>query len=775
MRLTEEQKKLLKDVVDHFDKEDRNVRDRQIRVWRKLKLLWDNLHHHYYSEVAHDWRIPETERTGEDTDQSYYDKPVNIFRAYLESIIAALSVTVPPITCYPDDADNPLDLATAKAGDKLAELIFRHNDASLLWIHALFIYCTEGLVACYSYPLASEKFGTYTENKYEEQVEEHEGQYCPQCGAQLTEDEIVSENPNDVDRIEFVETLNTQQDLCPVCGQMIQPEIRRTTDINTKIVGTTQKAKSRICLEVYGGLFIKVPVWATKQKDCPYLIFSYETHFSNVLERYSELRDKIGRGKSPNSYDQYEQWGRLSSQYQGEFPENNVTVRNAWLRPSAFNVLEEEDEIKKLRKLFPVGAKVVLVNDLVADAYNESLDDRWTLTYNPLSNHIHHDPVGLLITSIQDITNDLVSLTLQTIEHGIPQTFADPKVLNFSAYRNQEVIPGGIYPAVPKSGKPLSEGFYEVKTATLSAEIMPFMQKVQEFGQLVSGALPSLFGGPVEGSRTASEYSMSRAQALQRLQTTWKMLTIWWKQVFSKSIPLYISEIREDERDVRRDESGNFVNVFVRKADLEGRIGNIELEANENLPITWTQQRDVITQLLESNNEILNSILSDPESLPYLKKSLGLTELDLPGEDDRQKQHEEITQLVNSTPIVMPPDQMMMREAMMMGMPPPPNEELPSVEVDPDVDNHELEAEICRKWLVSDAGRLCKIENIDGYRNVLLHMKAHKMIVQQQLEQEMMMQAASQVTSGGNPEKPKKPSAAQKPPIQGESDVRTIQ
>ena len=304
---------------------------------------------------------------------------------------------------------------------------------------------------------------------------------------------------------------------------------------------------------------------------------------------------------------------------------------------------------------------------------------------------------------------------------------------------------------------------------------MPFMQKVQEFGQLVSGALPSLFGGPVEGSRTASEYSMSRAQALQRLQTTWKMLTIWWKQVFSKSIPLYISEIREDERDVRRDESGNFVNVFVRKADLEGRIGNIELEANENLPITWTQQRDVITQLLESNNEILNSILSDPESLPYLKKSLGLTELDLPGEDDRQKQHEEITQLVNSTPIVMPPDQMMMREAMMMGMPPPPNEELPSVEVDPDVDNHELEAEICRKWLVSDAGRLCKIENIDGYRNVLLHMKAHKMIVQQQLEQEMMMQAASQVTSGGNPEKPKKPSAAQKPPIQGESDVRTIQ
>ena len=44
----------------------------------------------------------------------------------------------------------------------------------------------------------------------------------------------------------------------------------------------------------------------------------------------------------------------------------------------------------------------------------------------------------------------LISLVLQTIEHGIPQTFADPKVLNFNAYRNSEVIPGGIYPATPK-------------------------------------------------------------------------------------------------------------------------------------------------------------------------------------------------------------------------------------------------------------------------------------------------------------------------------------
>src|SRR5256885_17231460 len=131
---------LLKQVVDHCDLEDRASRERQVRTWRRLRLLWEGFSRTWYSETAHDWRIWDEEQA-ENTDQSYYDKPINIFRAYLESIIAALSVVIPPIKCYPDDADNPLDLMTAKAGDRIAQLIFRHNDVSLLWLHALFVYC----------------------------------------------------------------------------------------------------------------------------------------------------------------------------------------------------------------------------------------------------------------------------------------------------------------------------------------------------------------------------------------------------------------------------------------------------------------------------------------------------------------------------------------------------------------------------------------------------------------------------------------------------------
>ena len=745
--LDDDTKALLKQIVDHFDDEDRSVRDRQIRTWRRLKLLWENIQHTYYSEVAHDWRIPELERAGEESDQGYYDKPVNIYRALLESIIAALSVTVPPVTCYPDDADNPLDVITAKTGDKIASLLFKHNDMPLLWLHALFVFVTEGMTACYTYPKADEKYGTYEKKKYEDQPEYQEQEICSICGAELADPTIRATQedkfmPDDADvAVDALLEENEELEMCPTCGAMMIPEMRQQTITVTRLVGVTKHPKSRICMEVYGGLFVKVPIWARNQNECSYLIYSFETHYANALEKYPDLWDKITKGAA--NYDLYEQWGRTSPQYHGEHPINNVTVRNCWFRPCAFNVLSQE-EAQELKKKFPDGVKVVVINDCVVSACNEALDDCWTLTYNPLADYIHFDPIGLLLTSVQDITNDLISLVLQTVEHGIPQTFADPKVLNFHAYRNSEVLPGSIHPATPKSGKPLSEGFYEVKTATLSQEVLPFAAKIQEIGQLVSGALPSLFGGQMSGSRTASEYSMSRAQALQRLQTTWKMLLLWWKNIHGKAIPMYIKEMKDDEKQVQKDEFGNFVNVFIRMAELQGKIGSVELEANENLPITWNQQKDAIMELFNINNEGITATLASPENIPYLKKAIGLTDYIIPGEDDRQKEYEEIQLLISSEPIELPPDPMMMQQAMMSGMPPPPPQRTPSVEPDFDVDNHQIAMDIDRRWLVSDAGRLCKLENPAGYENVLLHMKMHKDMQMQMQVQDMQQQMMSQ-------------------------------
>lgn len=782
----EDIQRLLKQVVDHFDREDVAVRERQIRTWRRLKLFWEGFQKAWYSEVAHDWRIWD-DVEGDDTDQSYYDKPINVFRAYLESIIAALSVTVPPVKCFPDDADNTLDLSTARAGDKIAELVYRHNDVPLLWLHALFIFCTEGMVACYSYPKEDEAYGTYEKKTHENADETHQYSTCPECGHQISDDQVPPEMMAqmaaekeklelqkdkympDGDDIEIQDIVqNEGTDLCPACMQMIAPVLSQEVLTVTRLVGTTQEPKTRICLEAYGGLYVKVANYAKKQADTPYLIYSYETHYSLAVERYAHLHGKntltakkIAATTGPR--DPYEQWGRLSPQYQGEYPLNTVTIRNCWLRPAAFNVLATKEEVDKLKGLYPNGAKVVLVNDDFGEACNESLDDCWTLTHNPLSDYIHFDPLGLLLVSIQEITNDLISLTIQTVEHGIGQTFADPAVLNFNAYRQTESVPGGIYEATPKTGKSISDAFHEVKTATLSPEVMPFANNIQSLAQLVSGALPSLFGGAMQGQgETASQYSMSRAQALQRLQNTWKMLTSWWKNIFGKAIPMFIEETQHqgDERDVKRKQDGSFINVFIRRAEMEGKIGKVELEANENLPLTWSQKKDVIMQLLQAGNPEVLAILGAPENLPIIREAIGLTDFFVPGEDDVEATYDDIKLLLNTAPI--PTGDPMMPETS-------------SVEVDPDFSNPEIGFEIVRKWVISEAGRLAKTDNPDGYRNVLLYGKAYQMIQAQNQMAEMQQQQASQQKKGAAPGEKPNSTKTKEAPITGESNVNTTQ
>lgn len=740
----EEIQALLKSVIDVFDQEDRSVRDRQIRLWRRLKLYWDGFQRTWWSEIAHDWRIYDDQQQDLDNHNDYYDKPVNVFRAYLESIIAALSIVIPPVKCIPDSIDNPLDVSTAKAGTKIAALIYKHVNASLLWLHALFVFVTEGLVFAYNYTKTDEKYGTYKKENWTKVKEEHHT--CPECG------DIVDEQLTEV-------VMDGEDRNCLNCGNVLPPELTPTTIEIPKRLNDTDEPKSRQCIEVYGGLYVKVPNYAINQEQMPYLFYSYETHFSNVIEEFKHLRKvkdwvkNVGYD-SGGMYDPYERWGRLNPTYHGEYPVGTVTLRQCWLRPSAFNVLPEESA-DKLQKLYPEGVKVTLANDEFADAYGECLDAHWTLTKNPMSDYLHHDPLGLLLTSIQDITNELVSLVIQTIEHGIPQTFADPSVLNFNQYRQTEVAPGSIFPARPATGKSIGDAFYEIKTATLSGEVLPFGQKIQELGQLVVGALPSLFGGAMPGGgQTASEYSMSRAQALQRLQVTWKMFTVWWKEIFAKVIPAYMENVQDNEQFTEKDDVGNYVSVVIRKADLQGKIGSVELEANENLPMSHNQVKDAVMSLMELQNPVVMEALLSPENLPFVKEAVGLDNFKIPGAADRQKQYEEISMLLQSEPILVP-QQVPGAVDPMTGVPVgPPQEieiEIPSVEIEPEVDDHEVQAQLCRNWLVSEAGQLAKQENPQGYKNVLLHMQMHIQVVNEQMA---AAQPPPDAQGSGSPPKP---------------------
>lgn len=800
-------------IFDTFWKEDQDVRIQSLAKWRKLKLLWNNIQNTWYDAVAHDWRIWNGESLNDsDGSQAYYDNRINVFRAYLEAIIAALSITVPPVKCYPDDAENSADIETAKAGDKIAELIYRHNDVPLLWLHGLYVYMTEGFVVARATDDYSKNYGTNKVDDYEENVEVHDITTCPNCGFEL-DNQIVDPSQINNEPIPPVEPppidplaqqpqeeldlagldmppdpnmmppemmgdmgmddmgmgmdmgMGQMQDICPSCQTPMTPQVERVNEIKLVLVGTTQEPKGRIKLGAYGGLNIKIPLYARTQDECFYLYYAYECHYAQAISKYPDLHEELHsatRGAS-NGPDSWEQWARLNVEYRtGSYPIDNVTDKTGWFKPEAYNILEH-DRAKHWKRKFPDGIALTFINEVFACARVEELDKHWTLQINPLADFLQNDPVSMLLVSVQEITNDIVSLTKQTIEHGVGLTFIDPAFIDLNAYGQTEVLPGSMIPTKTISGnRKLADGIYEVKTATLSQEVLPFSQQVQTLGQTVIGAPPSLWGGQIEGSETASEYSMSKNQAQSKLGNVWKMFGIWWKNHFGKAIPLYIGLVQTDERDVKRRKDGSFVNVLIRKAELNGKIGKVELEANENIPLTWSQRKDVIMQLLLSPNPQVIQMLMAPENLDVLREAIGIDGFYVIGEDDRDKQYNEIQRLLEAEPITT-------GEIDPMTMAPT---EMPSVEVDEIMDNHIIQFEICRKWAVSEAGQLAKIENEPGYKNVLLHAKQHLMVLNAGTG------AAAPADSQGNGAEPvEKPNelAGKEAPITGMSDVQTIQ
>lgn len=366
LRLTDEQKVALRTLCDDFMGEDREVRDRQLRQYKLLKYYWDGITQLYWQSVAHDWRIYGIDGNRETGDQDYYDKPINVFRAYLESIIAALSVSIPPINCIPDDAENPDDLATAKAGEQISKLIYRHNDVILLWIHALFIYCTEGLIYGYTDTDYDESYGTYEENEYEEET--IEAIICPTCGVNQPDDALAnnvadSYNPDDSD----VPLVDVQQEVGPICvncARILDPGLQKSTLKIPRFVGKSKKPKGRQCIKAFGGLFVKTAVYAKTQKESPYLIFMEDIHYSRALAECEEIRDVFYRNSNKftrnitGSYgtDPYEQWARIGTQYRGAYPTNTICRKQVWLRPETFEMVTDDKVRKQLKKLFPDGA-----------------------------------------------------------------------------------------------------------------------------------------------------------------------------------------------------------------------------------------------------------------------------------------------------------------------------------------------------------------------------------------------------------------------------------
>lgn len=709
----------LSNLFEKARMEDIFIRESRVREWRKHEEYWRGVQYIFWDEFVGDWRLP--------PDELYEELPkvINIFKAHGESIIAALSTALPYVRWYPEDADNADDLTTAKAFSNASEHIQKDNDAPLKFVQALYTLFTQDYCASYVYADTDDKYGSVETPEVETIPVEKSVPFCADCGYPLEETGIGGQQAPPQPSMEGQQPGVQQMNACPLCGSTAPPREEKYTADEPTITGYISEPKSKICMEIYGPLNVKIPYFCRRQQDAPYLILSKEEHVGNMRSRFPLIKDKI---TEVVDYSDYDVRGRLLDGFYGE--SNLVTVHECWFRPSFFEMLEtnEQEQIDALKEQFPTGVKATFVGTRssyeLAEIEKQNVDDYWTINYIGTSQYLHGQPLGAPLVPIQEIRNDITDLTIKTVKHGIPETFADPEVLDFDEYDQHEAQPGIVYPAKPAPGQKVSDAFYEVKTSTLSKEVQFLFEQNEMDGQFVVSDFPSVYGGPQEGGGTLGEYSMSRNSALQRLNLVWKALNTWWAKTMHLAVKLFIHNMKEDEKFVTKLGDSSFMNVWIRMAETTGTVGKVEAETSETLPISSAQKMDMIMKLIQIGSEEINSVLFDAQNSQFVAEALGFPAIKIPGQAQRTKQFQEIKVLLATEPID-------------LGN----GEFLPSVDIEPDVDDNGDHIDVLKGFLV-EMGSYLKVENPAGYQNCMAHLRMH-------VEQKEMDEMNEMMASGG--------------------------
>ena len=721
-------KSALKEIVTLCEKEDEFIRRAQIKSWKKNEEFWHGVQFLFWNDKDQTWISPTSGAApnlgfSEEEIQElgpFYDFVIDIFSAHGQSIIAALSAQLPSIKFMPDDGTNDMDIDTAKTYDKISELVARHNNAKLKFIQSLFFLWINGFVASYRYIDTDPKYGTYKVPVFAEQ----EVLSCPACGAAIekggdayspTEDN----EENNEEKLESNETIAAPQ-VCQQCGQEYEQPKKDKVPV---FVRDEDKPKSRVKHEIYGPLFVKVPIYAFDQEGCGYCGLYLDKPKDELVaalcyDEKGKLNQELAKKIESERMINDDRWARSEYMYPTGIEQENKamsTLVQFWLRPSKFNLCEDYSKREKLLKEYPKGVKVVFVgrNKVFVSAKEEELDARWTFGKAGLSTYIHADPICRPLVSIQEMRNQLDNLIMDTIEHGMPSTFFDSEVLDSDAYGRFEALPGYMFKAKARPGKTLGESFYTEQKANVPKEVGPFRAALDKDAQFCVGSFPSLYGGPSEGkSRTFSEYNASRQQALQRLTIIWQFIADFYRRDMEEMVRMFASMMIEDEHFTKQD-NGNYITVWIRKAQMQGKIGGVESEASDAFPMSLQQKQAFLTKFIELNNPQINAALYSPENRKVLQTIFMMNELKMPGANQIYKQTCEINEMLKGKGPITPG-------------------QMSSVPINQLVDDHAIHIAACKDFLVDDIGLDIYKQEPLIYADIETHLVMHQRALQMQ-------------------------------------------
>lgn len=690
----------LQQLVSTYRDEGTAARRSEIRRIRQARLFWSGEQYLWFNAADLQWHPLYAGGPGPagDAEQSgpRYQFVTNLYQAFGLSFIAVVSQDVPTVRFFPGSAQNPVDIATARAASDVVELVEANNDVQALLMRIGWLLWTDGKIGGYvRYVADGQRFGWRDEPQYA-------------MGEQIVQ------GPE---------------------GPITLPQIM--------VTGTRRLPNGQEVITIVDGLQLNTPVWAGEQHEFPWLQWQLEVPLAKLRASYPHVADEIQTG-TPADGDTNERSSRVAvaqgmpASHPGDTLHNLVTFARTWIRPWAFYGVEDKQKRDELLALFPEGCYVAFAGETYCESRSENLDDHWRIAHALPGDGQNRPAVGSSTIEAQERYNTLSNIQMETADFGIPPTYADPQVLDFDALADHTAEPAAHYPARARPGMSLADGFFQPRPAQMSPDAMKHMQDLLgPIPQFLSGLFPSIFGGDMQNVKTATGYALARDQALGRIGLVWRAVKSFYAETMMLSVECFRQNRPDDVEMALLGKGNEYESKWIRMGELKGKV-HARPEADESYPRLKSQQRAVLQQLMTVNDPLVNEIAGEPANLGWIKSVLGLEEIVIPAEDSRNKQLRETQQLLAGGPVMAAP--------MAQGAPPLMRSTVPVNEL---LDRHQVEFEECMRWANSDAGQLARQQNPNGFANVHAHAQEHFDAMQRQAA--VMAAMAPQAAGGQEP------------------------
>jgi hypothetical protein len=693
---------VVKSLVQELERSDEPSRRLEVKDAREAREFWNGNHYIAWDEVDQRWvagNLPLTQ--GDEQDQDLPSATfVNYYLAYGLDFCAVIASSRGKTPFFPKNPDEPRDtLAAEKSLDFVQHFRRTNRDDVQRMLQAYFIY-NDGVFFNYTRMVAdADRFGTQRMPELEAQSSElgPGGPMCPSCGAMGS----------------------SYDGACPGCGSPVDETntLGPVSGLFPVPVNVHEFPKADVVTTPYGRLEVRA-CGGTDVSEFTYLELLLEVHRAKMRALYPKLAQKISGASSVAADQTFEVNARrsLAEGMAGGWSAQNklVTYKRVWIPAATFFEIDSNDEARDaLAELFPKGFMVVFSDDVFCEIREEDLRDRWEVGYaKPEPTH-YVKGVGNAQLPPQKAFNDLLNIRLDTHRFAISATFVNPKVLDPDSIADGRVLPGGFYPAIPRSQHSLAEDFVFTPQPRPSEDAVKLAEQlVNADSQRMTGIVPAVFGGVQGGAgETSSGYAQMRKQAMMRLQVHYALLRNANHRIDLQALKLYRKYGTSEILNVSEGPGGKFAASSVTVDDLQGEVVVIP-ESDDSIPLTNIEKREFYLALLKDPG--FKEVFMTPRNIPFFKAILQETELFFPGEEARTHQRAEIIDL-RTNPALAP--------------------------VDPLQDHDAHQAEI-QEWLEGEQGRRAGVEEPGWYQAVVMHWAEHAAARIAFQQEQMLAQAA---------------------------------